>query len=362
MNDFKAEPPELHAAMSAAAARVFASGWYVLGNEVKAFEQRWAAACGTRHCAGVANGMDAIELALRGLDIGPGSEVVTTPMTAFATVLAVLRAGATPVLADIDPESGLMSPDSVRRCLSERTRAVVLVHLYGQMRDMPAWLSLCREAGIHLIEDCAQSHLAQWDGQAAGSLGTAGAYSFYPTKNLGAIGDGGALVTQSDPLAARVARLRNYGQSERYVHPELGMNSRLDELQAALLLERLQWLDRFTERRRTIAARYDAAIDNPRVGLLARPQQPKSHVHHLYVVTCTARAQLAEHLAAHGVQTLIHYPVPVHRQAPCAELRRDPLGLPHAEAHAAACLSIPCHPQMSDADVARVVEAVNAFR
>jgi dTDP-4-amino-4,6-dideoxygalactose transaminase len=306
--------------------------------------------------------MDAIELALRALDIGPGSEVVTTPMTAFATVLAILRAGATPVLADIDPATALLSPDSVRRCLSERTRAVVLVHLYGQVRDMPTWLALCRDANVHLIEDCAQSHLAQWDGQVAGSFGTAGAYSFYPTKNLGAIGDGGALVTQSDALASRVGRLRNYGQSERYVHPELGMNSRLDELQAALLGERLHWLARFTERRRAIAEHYDAALDNPRVGRMASPSQPLSHVHHLYVVTCVERERLAAHLADRGVQTLIHYPVPVHRQAPCAGLRRDPSGLLHTEAHAATCLSIPCHPQMSDADVAHVVDAVNTFR
>lgn len=361
MNDFKAEPAELRAAMSAAAARVFASGWYVLGSELKAFEQRWAEACGTRHCVGVGNGMDAIELALRALDIGPGAEVVTTPMTAFATVLAILRAGATPVLADIEPDSGLLSPVSVRRCLTPRTRAVVLVHLYGQMRDMPTWVELCRTAGIELIEDCAQAHSARWDGQVAGSVGSAGAYSFYPTKNLGAIGDGGALVTQSQALAERVGRLRNYGQSERYVHPELGMNSRLDELQAALLSERLRWLDGFTARRRTIAGQYDQRIRNPRVHLLAPARQPASHVHHLYVLRCDARADLARHLTARGVQTLIHYPVPVHRQAPCLTLARDPRGLPNAEAHAAECLSIPCHPQMSDADVETVIEAVNAF-
>ncbi|MBL8350019.1 MAG: DegT/DnrJ/EryC1/StrS family aminotransferase [Burkholderiaceae bacterium] len=361
MNDFKAEPAELRAAMSTAAARVFASGWYVLGTELKAFEQRWAQACGTRHCLGVGNGMDAIELALRALDIGPGAEVVTTPMTAFATVLAILRAGATPVLADIEPDSGLLSPASVRRCLTPRTRAVVLVHLYGQMRDMQAWGDLCRTAGIDLIEDCAQAHLARWDDQVAGSIGSAGAYSFYPTKNLGAIGDGGALVTQSQALAERVGRLRNYGQSERYVHPELGMNSRLDELQAALLSERMKWLDGFTARRRVIAGRYDQGIRNPRVRLLAPPRQPLSHVHHLYVLLCDDRAALAQHLADQGVQTLIHYPVPVHRQAPCAGLARDPLGLPAAESHAAGCLSLPCHPQMTDADIETVVDAVNAF-
>jgi dTDP-4-amino-4,6-dideoxygalactose transaminase len=361
MNDFKAEPPELREAMTAAAARVLASGWYVLGKELRGFEQRWAEACGTKHCVGVANGMDAIELALRALDIGAGDEVITTPMTAFATVLAIMRAGAIPVLADIELDSGLLSPASVRRCLSPRTRAVVLVHLYGQIRDMDVWVELCREAGIELIEDCAQSHLARWSDRPAGSFGVAGAYSFYPTKNLGAIGDGGALVTESDALALRVGRLRNYGQSERYVHPEFGMNSRLDEIQAALLTERLRWLERFTERRRVIAQRYDAAIDNGRIAILARPQQAQSHVNHLYVVLCDARDALSRHLTECGVQTLIHYPVPVHRQAPCAALRRDPRGLPHAEAHAASCLSIPCHPQMSDVDVARVVDALNAF-
>jgi dTDP-4-amino-4,6-dideoxygalactose transaminase len=361
MNDFKAEPAELRDAMAAAATRVLGSGWYVLGKEVQAFEERWAKVCGTAHCIGVANGMDAIELALRALDIGPGDEVVTTPMTAFATVLAIVRAGAIPVLADIELDSGLLSPTSVRRCLSPRTRAVVLVHLYGQIRDMDVWMDLCREAGIELIEDCAQSHLARWNDRTAGSFGIAGAYSFYPTKNLGAIGDGGALVTQSDALALRVSRLRNYGQSERYVHPELGMNSRLDEIQAALLTERLRWLDRFTERRRAIAQSYDAAIDNGGITVPARPQQAHSHVHHLYVVLCDARDSLSKHLIECGVQTLIHYPVPVHRQAPCAALQRDPQGLPYAEAYAASCLSIPCHPQMSDVDVAQVVDALNAF-
>ena len=362
MNDFKAEPPDLRQAMSAAAARVFASGWYVLGNEVKAFEQAWAAACGTPHCVGVGNGMDAIELALRALDIGPGDEVITTPMTAFATVLAVLRAGAVPVLADIEPDSALLALDSVRRCLTPRTRAVLLVHLYGQMRDMTAWTTLCREAGVHLVEDCAQSHLASWDGRVAGSIGAAGAYSFYPTKNLGAIGDGGALVTSDAALAQRVGRLRNYGQSERYVHPELGMNSRLDELQAALLSERLRWLEQFTARRRQIAGAYDANLRHPRVRLLAPPQQAASHVHHLYVLRCDDRDALSRHLFERGVQTLIHYPVPMHRQQPCTALRRDPQGLARTEAHAATSVSIPCHPQMSDADVAAIIDAINGWR
>jgi dTDP-4-amino-4,6-dideoxygalactose transaminase len=361
MNDFKAEPAELQAAMLAAAQRVIASGWYVLGPEVSAFEKRWAEFVGSRFALGVGNGMDAIELAFRALDIGPGDEVITTPMTAFASVLAILRAGATPVLADIDPDTALLDPASVRRCLSPRTRAVLPVHLYGQLREPGAWVQLCADAGIELIEDCAQAHGARWDGRSAGTFGRAGAYSFYPTKNLGAPGDGGALVTDDAALAERVSRLRNYGQSERYVHPEIGMNSRLDELHAAMLSARLDWLARYTERRRAVAEAYAEGIRNPQVRLLAPPLQPQSHVHHLFVVCCTRRDALQAHLKAAGVQALMHYPIPVHQQASVPGILRDPLGLGHAERHARECLSLPCHPQLSDDEVGRVVDAVNSF-
>lgn len=361
MNDFKAEPPAIREAMLAATARVFASGWYVLGRELQAFEHEWASACGVAHAVGVGNGMDAIEIALRALDIGPGDEVITTPMTAFASVLAILRAGATPVLADIDPDTALLSIASAERCLSPRTRAVLLVHLYGQVRDAAAWAAWCEAHGVVLVEDCAQAHLAAQDGRVAGAFGAAGAYSFYPTKNLGAIGDGGMLVTRDAALAARAATLRNYGQSERYHHPELGLNSRLDEIQAAILSARLPWLAEFTQRRREIAAAYRAGIAHSRVRLLAPPVEASAHVYHLFVVCCAARDALQAHLQASGVQTLIHYPVPVHHQAPCVELRRDPAGLAHSETHAAHCLSLPCHPQMSDADVATVVAAVNSW-
>ncbi len=362
MNDFKAEPPELREAMLGAAQRVLESGWYVLGNEVAAFEKQWAQACGVEHSVGVGNGMDAIEIALRSLDIGPGDEVITTPMTAFASVLAILRAGATPVLADIEPGSALLSFDSAQRCLSPKTKAIVLVHLYGQVRAMTAWSDFCQMAGIHLIEDCAQAHLATWQGKVAGSFGAAGAYSFYPTKNLGAPGDAGMLVTHTARLAERAARLRNYGQSVRYHHPELGMNSRLDEMQAAMLSERMKWLQPFTEKRRNIAAAYRAGITNPLVQQLAAPEEPSAHVYHLYVVRCLQRDELQAHLQAQGVQALIHYPVPVHEQIPCRALQRDPRGLKFSENHAAQCLSLPCHPQMTEADIAQVLVAVNSFR
>lgn len=362
MNDFKAEPEALRIAELAAVDRVLRSGWYVLGNELRAFEQAWARRCGTPHAVGVGNGMDAIEIGLRALGIGRGDEVITTPMTAFATVLAVIRAGATPVLADIDPGTALLDPASVERCISPRTKAVLLVHLYGQMREMDRWTALCRQAEIALIEDCAQSHLACWNGTAAGNFGSAGAYSFYPTKNLGALGDGGALVCKDAGLAQRAAVLRNYGQSVRYHHPELGLNSRLDELQAALLLVRLEWLETFTGRRRQIAQAYHAGMQNPAVRCLAPPAQAQSHVYHLFVVVCGQRDRLALHLRESGVDTLAHYPVPVHDQEACPGIQRDPKGLPAAERHAAQCLSLPCHPQMSDADVAQVIDAINAFK
>lgn len=362
MNDFRAEPAQMRAEMLEAARNVFDSGWYVLGKQVSAFEAAWSEACGAAHSVGVGNGMDAIEIGLRALDVGQGDEVITTPMTAFATVLAVLRAGAVPVLADIDPATGLLDLASVERCVGPATRAVIPVHLYGRMGEMPAWAKFCADRKLHLIEDCAQSHLARWNGKTAGLHGACGAYSFYPTKNLGAVGDGGALITDSAELAARAGRLRNYGQSVRYEHPELGMNSRLDELQAALLLVKLKWLAEFTQRRRQIAARYLSEIRNSRFKLLAAPEQAENHVQHLFVLLTTERARLQEHLREAGVQALIHYPIPVHHQPPCVNFKRDPQGLGHAERHAAQCLSVPCHAQMDDAQVARVIDAVNAFR
>lgn len=362
MNDFKAEPEALKEEMLAAVARVIDSGWYVLGKEVGSFEQTWAGVCGVPHAVGVGNGMDAIEIALRSLDIGPGDEVITTSMTAFATVLAILRAGATPVLADIDAETALLNRESVTRCISPKTKAVILVHLYGQIRAMDAWLGLCERHNIFLIEDCAQSHLATWQGRGAGSFGIAGAYSFYPTKNLGALGDGGMLITSDDDLAERASRLRNYGQSVRYQHPDVGMNSRLDEIHAAMLQVRIKWLPEFTKRRQQIASQYLRGIKNDRLARLAAPSETTVHVYHLYVINCKERDALQKHLESCGVQTHCHYPIPIHHQESCKDIRRDPQGLAVSEQHAKTCLSLPCHPQMTDGDVNTVVEAVNQFK
>lgn len=362
MNDFKAEPEALIQAELVAMERVVRSGWYVLGNENKAFEVAWAECCGVAHAVGVGNGMDAIEIGLRALDIGPGDEVITTPMTAFATVLAILRAGATPVLADINAETALLDIESVKRCITTRTKALLLVHLYGQLRNMAQWVALCDEYDIALLEDCAQSHLAQLNGKIAGGFGAFGAYSFYPTKNLGALGDGGALVCNDAKIAEKSAVLRNYGQSVRYHHPEFGMNSRLDELQAAILLARLSWLKEFTQRRREIATQFHAKIVNSHISLLAQPQEPEAHAYHLFVILCEQRDTLQKHLHDTGIQSLIHYPIPIHHQERCKNMMQDPNGLPASEAHAKYCLSLPCHPQMSDQDVTNVIAAVNSFK
>ena len=362
MNGFLREPEALRRSELTAMERVLRSGWYILGKEVEAFESEWARAIGTRHAIGVGNGMDAIEIGLRTLGVGPGDEVITTPMTAFASVLAILRTGAQPVLADIEPQTALMSLESARRCLSRKTRAVLLVHLYGRAADLRAWKAFCDETKLHLVEDCAQSHLAASAGLRTGAAGAIGAFSFYPTKNLGAVGDGGALTTADDAVADKARRLRNYGQSVRYHHPVLGLNSRLDELQAAILRTRLTMLEEFTGRKRAIARAYRDGIANPRIRLLVPPADEAGHVHHLFVVCSEERDRLAAHLKSRGVETLIHYPIPVHRQPPCAGLRRDPDGLGHAERHGAACLSIPCHPQLGDDEVGAVTQALNEFR
>lgn len=361
MNDFKAEPPEIREAMYAAVKRVLDSGWFILGKELEEFELCWASTCGTDYAVGVGNGMDAIEIILRSLGIGPEDEVITTGMTAFATVLAIARAGATPVLADIDPETGLMCRKSARNCFTPKTKAIILVHLYGQVRDMASWVALSQDLGVKLIEDCAQAHLAQADGTVAGAFGVAGAYSFYPTKNLGAIGDAGAIVSSDEQLIDTAQRLRNYGQSLRYHHPDLGMNSRMDELQAALLSVRIRWLKPFTDRRQEIAETYFTNISNSRISFLAVPQNPCAHAYHLFVIKCEQRNKLQEFLSKNGVQTLIHYPIPIHQQISMTSISRDPSGLKRTEHFANTCLSLPCHPQMSDEDVAKVVKLVNDF-
>jgi len=275
-------PREDAAGIRAAIDRVVGSGWFVLGPEVAAFETEFAAACGAAHAVGVGTGTDAIALILRGLGIGPGDEVITTPLSAAYTALAVMMAGARPIFADIDSERLTLDPAAVESAVTSRTRAILPVHLYGQPADMDALASIASKHGLALVEDACQAHLGTAAGRPLGTLGVAGAFSFYPTKNLGALGDGGAIVTNDAALCARLKRLRNGGQSDRYHHVEFGINSRLDEMQAAILRARLPYLPDWTARRRALAAAYRSALVDARVSVL-REFDP-GHVYHLFVV------------------------------------------------------------------------------
>lgn len=361
MNDFRSDPNELKEAILKAVRRVLDSGNYILADECINFESLWSKACGVQYGIGVGNGMDAIEIILRSMGIGPGDEVITTPMTAFATVLSIIRAGAIPVLADIDSQTAQLSMESVKRCVGAKTKAILLVHLYGQICHPIEWVQMAKEMGIYLIEDCAQAHLALFDGKRAGSFGEAGAFSFYPTKNLGALGDAGMIITNSEKIAKNARIIRNYGQSERYHHPQLGMNSRLDEIQAAILSEKLNWLEIQTNRRREIANIYFDGIRSSEVQLMKPPKQSKSHVYHLFSINCKSRDLFKNYLLSKGIQTNIHYPIPIHKQAPCINLKRDSLGLANSEIHSNTCLSLPCHQNMSDESAAYIVDAINNF-
>jgi aminotransferase EvaB len=340
--------------LAAAAARVMDSGWLVLGPEVEAFANEFAAWVGTPAAVGVASGTDAIELGLRALGVGAGDEVITQAHTCVPTVAAIERTGATPVLCDADPESAMIDVESARAAITDRTRAVVPVHLYGQCADMEAVLAL----GVPVLEDCAQPHGAAHRGRPAGSMGTLGAFSFYPTKNLGALGDGGALVTGDEELAARLRRLRQYGQADRYHHVEHGVNSRLDELQAAFLRVRLAGLEQANARRTEIARGYDEALAGSAVRPLARPAET-THAFHLYVVRGPDRDRFRDALQERGVGTLVHYPEPIHGHEPYRELGRG-RDLAGAEQLARSVVSLPLYPELTDAEAEHVVEAIRA--
>jgi dTDP-4-amino-4,6-dideoxygalactose transaminase len=350
-------PGEDAAAVAAAISRVVESGWFILGPEVEQFEAEFAAACGTRHAVGVGTGTDAITLILRALDLGPGDEVITPPLSAAYSALAVMMAGARPVFADIDPSRLTLDPAAVEAAITPRTRALLPVHLYGQAADMTPLLAIAARHGLAVVEDCAQAHLCTSEGRPVGTMGVAGAFSFYPTKNLGALGDGGAVATNDPALTARLKRLRNGGQTTRYHHEEAGANSRLDEIQAAILRARLPHLAGWTMRRRQIAAAYRAGL---RGGSLALPpEHDAGHVYHLFPVLAADRAAAQAHLTAGGVETLIHYPVPIPRQPALAAT--DPRPCPIADRVCGEIVSLPMYPSLTDAEVAQVVEAARSF-
>ncbi|NQW02895.1 MAG: DegT/DnrJ/EryC1/StrS family aminotransferase [Acidobacteria bacterium] len=349
------------AAIRAAIDRVITRGWFVLGPELSAFEDEFAAASGAKHAVGVGTGTDAIALTLRALGVGPGDEVITSPLSAAYSALAIMMAGATPVFADIDPERLTLDPAAVAAAVTSRTSAILPVHLYGQPADMAAIERVAHRHNLVIVEDACQAHLATAGGRPVGTIGAAGAFSFYPTKNLGALGDAGAIITNDTALADRLKRLRNGGQSDRYHHAEFGVNTRLDEIQAAVLRVRLPLLRGWTDRRRALSASYRAALAH--APLVVQRECDPGHVYHLFVVRSTDRDAMQAHLRSEGIDTLIHYPIPIPRQPAFASAAANfPCGAcPIADQVCGEIFSLPLHPALTDADVARVAAAVHAF-
>ena len=334
---------------------VFARGDFVLGSALEQFETAFASYCGSKHAVGVANGGDAIELALRAFGIGPGDEVITAANTFIATVLAIMATGARPILADIDPETYTIDPEALSAAISPRTRAIIPVHLYGQPADLTAVQTIAARHQLIVIEDAAQAHGARFNGARVGSFGQAGTFSFYPSKNLGAYGDGGMIVTNDDRVAERLRLLRNYGQERKYVHTIAGRNSRLDSLQAATLNVKLPHLDEWNSARRRHAAAYGERLTGVHVPV---SRDACEHVYHLYVIEVDRRDAVRQTLKSRGIHTGIHYPVPTHLQKACASLGYRRGQFPLTEAAAGRILSLPMYPELTDAQIDYVAAAI----
>ncbi|MDI1300841.1 MAG: DegT/DnrJ/EryC1/StrS family aminotransferase [bacterium] len=345
-----------------ACARVIDSGWYVTGNELSRFEAEFANYCGSKHCIGVANGLDALTLTLRAWkELGKlreGDEVIVPANTYIASILAITENKLTPVLVEPDEASFNLCPHKTAAAITPKTRAILPVHLYGRLADMPALIGLADRHNLLVLEDSAQAHGASTNGQKAGNWGHASGFSFYPGKNLGALGDAGAITTSDDELAQTLRALRNYGSHEKYKNIYQGVNSRLDEIQAAMLSVKLKYLDEHTARRRQIADLYLNGINNPAIGL-PQPGSEGRHVWHLFVVRCKQRAALQKHLTGCGVQTLIHYPVPPHKQQ--AYTQWGTQSYPLTEQIHEEVLSLPMGPLMRPEDIAVVVDACNSY-
>ncbi|MDQ2800427.1 MAG: DegT/DnrJ/EryC1/StrS family aminotransferase, partial [Armatimonadota bacterium] len=347
--------------MNAAMQAVMASGRFIGGKAVEQFEAEFAAYCGTTYAIGVGNGTDALHLALLALEIGPGDEVITVPNTFIATVAAIALTGATAVLCDIDPKTYCLDANSAAAKITPRTKAILPVHLYGHIADMDALQEIAAQHNLFILEDCAQAHGAYYKGRRAGSLGNLAAFSFYPSKNLGACGDGGAVTTNDPALAQKMHLLRNHGRSSRYEHTQFAFNSQLDAVQSSILSVKLRHLEGWNARRREIAARYDALL----WGLpgLVTPTEAEwaEHVYHLYVVRTRRRAALQAALTAAEIEWGVHYPLPIHLQPAWTAAYGDALGpgaFPRVERYAAESLSLPMHPYLSDAQVDYVAQVV----
>jgi dTDP-4-amino-4,6-dideoxygalactose transaminase len=355
--DLKAQHASIAPELQAAIERVTTNADFILGADVEAFEREYAKYCEAEHCVGLDSGMSALELGMRAMGIGPGDEVITPAGSFIASSSAISFTGATPVWVDVDPRTYNIDPALIEAAISPRTKAIMVVHLYGQPADMDAVMEVARRHELPVIEDACQSHGARYKGRRTGSMGAFGAFSFYPSKNLGAYGDAGALTTNDSALAERVRMMRNYGQRAKYEHVYLAWNRRLDTLQAAVLRVKLAHLDRWNESRRRIASLYDELLDGSGVSLpFASPES--EHVYHLYVIQVADRHRLQSDLAARGIGTGIHYPIPIHLQEAYRERGTGPGSFPVTEAVASRVLSLPMYPELTENDVRRVAGAV----
>lgn len=361
--DLQAINRQYHQELKSACARVIDSGWYIMGNELNEFEIEFARYCGTKYAVGVANGLDALNLVLRAWkELGKlkaGDEVIVQANTYIASILAITENDLVPVLVEPNPETFNLEPNQVRGAITPRTKAILPVHLYGQLSPMPELMAIATELDLLVLEDCAQAHGAEVQGKRAGNWGHAAGFSFYPGKNLGALGDAGAVTTNNDELAQTIRALRNYGSHKKYENLYQGVNSRLDEIQAAMMRVKLPYLEGETARRQNIAQSYRARINNAFVKLPS-VENESAHVWHLFVVRCDVREKLQQWLSEQGIQTLIHYPIPPHKQKAYPEFRD--CQLPLTELIHQQVLSLPMDPTMSDEAVTRVIDAVNGFK
>ena len=358
-DNFNVQYASIKEEIDAAIRRVLESGWFILGKEAAAFEREFARYIGCRYCLGVASGTDAIALSLMALDIGSGDEVITTDMTAFPTIAAVMQAGALPVVVDISPDDGLIDPDKIEAKITKQTKAIIPVHLYGQSCDMDPICEIARKHRLKIVEDCAQSVGATYKERKTGVFGDVNAFSFYPTKNLGAYGDAGAVTTNDEATYNKLLQMRNYGQRARYYHDPFGINSRLDEMQAAVLRVKLEHLDQWTRQRRQHAAYYREHLKSV---TCLKENSYGLPVYHLFVIKTSRRDRMLEYLQSNGIQCLIHYPVPIHRQkAFPTRSHQDHYIYPHTERFADEIFSIPIYPELTGEQQERIVEAINGM-
>ncbi len=357
-NDFKKEYNAHKKGVDAAVKKVLESGYYILGTEVDQFEKKFAEYLGVKHVVGVGNGLEALQIALMVLGIGKGDEVITTSVSAVASALAIEAIGATPVFVDIDAYYHT-DPKEIERKITDKTKAIIPVHLYGQAADMEKICALAKKHTLSLIEDCAQAHGAEYNNKKVGSFGVAGCFSFYPTKNLGCYGDGGAISTNDSELATTMKMIRNYGQQNRYEHPISGINSRLDEIQAAILSVKLETLDKENEKRKAIANLYREKLQGIKQITFPLERKNSLHAYHLFVIETAERDALQAYLKEKGILTLIHYPIPIHAQK--SFKKYNAVSLPKTEVVVKKILSLPCSPYITRAEIAYTCRHIRAF-